>query len=156
MTAMASIKDRLKEDLTTAMRARDEVTTSTLRMVLTAVTTAEVAGTEAIVLSDADVVGVLRSEAKKRAEAAEIYANASRPEKAATERAELAVIERYLPAAMDDEALGAVVAEEVAAAAASGSIGPKAMGLVVKAVKARVGDQADGGRIASAVKAALA
>lgn len=125
-------------------------------MVLTAVTTAEVAGTEAVVLSDVDVVAVLRAEAKKRAEAADIYEQNARPEKAAIERAELEVIARYLPAAMDDGALAAVVTEEVATATAAGVTGPKAMGVVVKAVKARVGDQADGARIAAAVKAALA
>lgn len=156
MAGMATLKEQLQHDLTEAMRARDERTTSTLRMVLTALTTAEVAGDSAVVLSDAQVVGVLRSEAKKRTEAAEIYDGAGRAEKAALERAELAVIERYLPAALDDATLGAVVAEEVAAAAAAGATGPKAMGTVVKAVKARLGDQADGSRIAAAVKAALA
>jgi uncharacterized protein YqeY len=98
---------------------------------------------------------VLRSEAKKRVEAAEIYENAGRQELAAQERAELAVIEGYLPAAMDDDALAAVVAEEVAAAEAAGPTGGRAVGEVVRAVRARVGDAADGGRIAALVKASL-
>lgn len=152
---MAELKQQLQQDLTTSMRARDEVTISTLRMVLSAITNAEVAGAEAVTLSDDAVVAVLRSEAKKRAEAAEIYAGAGRVEKAEGERAELAVIERYLPAAMDDSALAAIVAEEVASAEAAGATGPKAMGVVVKAVRSRVGEQADGSRIAALVKAAL-
>lgn len=153
--AQESVKARLQADLTVAMKARDEVTTSTIRMVLSAVTNAEVAGDQAIELSDEQVVAVLRSEAKKRAEAAEVYEQAGRPESAAKERSELGVIERYLPAAMGDDELAAIVDEAVAAAAAAGATGPKAMGQVIKAVRDRAGDGADGGRIAAMVKARL-
>lgn len=146
---------RLRADLAAAMKARDQVTTSTLRMVLAAVQVASVAGSEAVELDDSAITVVLRSEAKKRAEAAEAFDGAGRADRAAAERAELAVIEGYLPAAMDDATLGAIVAEEVAAASASGATGPKAMGQVIAAVRNRVGDGADGGRIAAAVKAAL-
>jgi uncharacterized protein YqeY len=90
-----------------------------------------------------------------RAEAAEVYAGAGREARAAAERAELAVLERYLPAAMDDDELAAIVAEEVAAAAAGGVTGPRAMGQVVKAVRERVGSRADGARIAVLVKSSL-
>lgn len=138
------------------MRARDEVTTATLRMALAAITTASVAGAEAVELTDDQVVGVLRGEAKKRAEAADIYRDAGRAGAAASERAELAVLERYLPAALDEAALREIVAAEVAAAAAAGAAGPKAMGQVVKAVRARAGAGADGAAIAALVKAALA
>jgi len=134
---------------------RDDTARETLRMVLSAISNAEVAGDEAVVLSDDQVTAVLRGEAKKRAEAAQIYADAGRGESADKERAELAVIERYLPAAMSDDALAAVVAEEVAKAAASGASGGKAMGQVVKAVRERVGASVDGGAIAAKVKAAL-
>lgn len=150
-----SLKDDLKTDLTAAMKARDEVAVSTLRMVLAAVTTAEVAGDEAVTLDDAEVTKVLQAEAKKRAEAAQIYADAGRAEAADKERSELAVIERYLPAAMSDEELNAIIGEEVARAAAGGATGGKAMGAVVKAVRERAGANADGSRIAAAVKAAL-
>lgn len=152
---MASLKDTLKSDLTTAMKAGDETGRSTLRMALAAVTNAEVAGNEAVELSDEQVMAVLQAEAKKRSEAAEIYAQAGRTEAAQKEQAELAVLERYLPAAMSDNEIAAVVAEEVAAAAAAGNAGPKAMGLVVKAVRARVGAGADGSVVANLVKAAL-
>lgn len=154
-TPQESVKARLQQDLTAAMKARDEVTTSTIRMVRSAITNAEVAGAEAIELSDEQVIAVLQSEAKKRVEAAEVYEQAGRAESAAKERAELAVIERYLPAAMDDAQLEAIVDEAIADAAASGASGPKAMGQVIKAVRERAGASADGGRIAALVKARL-
>ena len=150
-----SLKDTIKADLTASMKARDETTTSTLRMVLAAITNAEVAGDEAITLNDNQTIGVLQAEAKKRSEAAQIYADAGRNEAAAKERTELSIIERYLPAAMSDDELDAIIAEEVAKAKAAGAEGGKAMGLVVKAVRERAGSGADGARIASAVKAAL-
>ena len=153
---MASLKDTLKLDLTVAMKSGDEVGRSTLRMALSAITNAEVAGDEAVELSDDQVIAVLQAEAKKRAEAAEIYAGAGRAEAEQKERAELAVLEKYLPAAMSEAEIAAVVAEEVAAAAAAGNAGPKAMGLVVKAVRSRVGSSADGSLVAQLVKAALA
>ncbi len=152
---MTSIKEQLKVDLTAAMRSRQEVVTSTLRMVLAAVMNAEVAGDSAKVLSDEQVLEVLRAELKKRVESAEIYEGAGRTEAALSERAEAAIVERYLPAAMADDELGAIVAEEVANAVASGATGGKAMGAVVKAVRARVGARADGAKIASLVKDAL-
>lgn len=152
---MSALKDRLQHDLTTAMKARDEVATSTPRMALAAITNAEVAGDAAVELSDDQVLAVLQAEAKKRSEAAEVYASAVRDVQAAAERAELAVLERYLPAAMGDDELAAIVADEVAAAAARGVTGPKAMGQVVKAVRERVGSRADGARIAALVKGAL-
>ena len=153
---MATLKDTLKSDLTAAMKSGDETGRSTLRMALSAITNAEVAGDEAVELSDDQVVAVLQAEAKKRAEAAEIYAGAGRAEAEKKERAELAVLERYLPAAMSADEIAAVVAEEVAAAAQAGNTGPKAMGAVVKAVRSRVGSSADGSLVAQLVKAALA
>lgn len=153
---MASLKDTLKSDLTVAMKSGDEVGRSTLRMALSAITNAEVAGDEAVELSDDQVIAVLQAEAKKRAEAAEIYAGAGRAEAEQKERAELAVLEKYLPAAMSEAEIASIVAEEVAAAAEAGNSGPKAMGLVVKAVRSRVGSSADGSLVAQLVKAALA
>ena len=148
--------EQLRTDLNTAMKDRDQLTTSTIRMVLSAVQVASVAGDEAAELTDAEITAVLRSEAKRRNEAAELYENAGRAEQAASERNELAVIESYLPAAMDDGTLQGIVDEEIAVAREAGAEGPKAMGQVIKAVKDRVGDGADGGRIAGVVKASLA
>ncbi len=148
-----SVKGRLKADLTTSMKARDEVTTSTLRMVLSALTNAEVAGERAVELTDEQAIGVLRSEAKKRVEAAEVYEQNGRAEASAKERAELAVIERYLPAAIGDDQLSAIVEQAVAEARAVGGV--VTIGSVIKAVRDRAGGSADGGRIAALVKAAL-
>jgi len=152
---MSSLKETLKEDLTAAMKARDEATVSTLRMVIAAVMNAEVAGNEAVVLSDEQVMAVLLAEGKKRTEAAQIYADNDRAEAAAKERSEYAIIERYLPAAMSDDELNTIVQEEAAKAASAGATGGKAMGVVVKAVRDRVGTGADGSRVSAAVKIAL-
>lgn len=154
-TSKTTVKETLKADLTTSMKARAEVTTSTLRMLLSALTNAEVAGDTAVELTDQQALAVLRSEAKKRVEAAEVYEQNDRAAAGVKERAELTVIERYLPAAISDDQLSALVDEEVAAALASGAEGPKAMGGVIKAVRERAGVSADGGRIAALVKAAL-
>ncbi len=154
---MASrLLEQLRTDLNAAMKNRDQVATSTIRMILSAVQVASVAGDEAVELSDAEITAVLRSEAKRRVEAAELYEQAGRAEQASAEQSQLAVIESYLPAAMDDGALQAIVNEEIAAASEAGVEGPKAMGQVIKAVKDRAGDGADGGRIAALVKASLA
>jgi uncharacterized protein len=150
-----SVTSRLQTDLTAAMKARDAATTSTLRMLRAAIMNAEVAGDTAVELTDEQAIAVLQSEAKKRAESAQVYEDAGRAEQAAKERAELEVIERYLPAAMSDEELVAIVDEEVANAAASGAQGGKAMGQVIKAVRERAGAAADGARIAALVKSKL-
>jgi hypothetical protein len=150
-----TIKQRLQADLTTAMKARDEIATSTIRMLRSAITNAEVAGESAVELTDDQAIAVLQSEAKKRVESAEVYEQNGRAESAAKERAELVVIERYLPAAMSDAELEAIVDEEVAAAAASGAEGGRAMGQVIKAVRERAGASADGTRIAALVKSKL-
>jgi len=150
---MSELKSTLQSDLTTAIKSRDEVSAATLRMALTAVKNEAVSGTEARELSDADVVAVLGREAKKRREAATAYDEVQRPELAARERAELAVLEGYLPAQLGDDELAALVAEAVAE---TGADSPKQMGQVMKVLTPRIAGRADGGRVAAAVKAALA
>ena len=152
---MTSMKDRLQGDLTTAMKARDEVGSSTLRMVLTAITNEEVSGKSARVLTDEDVVTVLGREAKKRKEAAEAYDAANRPELAARERAELVVIEGYLPEQLGEDEVRAIVEAAVAEVAAGGATGGAAMGQVMKIVHPQVKGKADGGQVAAMVKSAL-
>lgn len=137
------------------MKAGNEIAKSTLRMALSAITNAEVAGDAAVELSDDQVIQVLQSEMKKRSESAEVYEQAGRTEAAAKERAEAEVLAHYLPAALSDDELLVVVNEEVAVAAASGAEGMRAMGAVVKAVRQRVGSSADGAKIADLVKQAL-
>jgi len=150
---MSALKDRLQSDLTTAMKARDELRSATIRMVLTAIRTEEVAGKTARELDDADVVTVLGREAKKRREAAEAFDQGGRPERAERERAEGEVIGEYLPAQLGDDELRDLVA---AAIAETGAAGPQAMGQVMRVVSPKTAGQAEGGRVAAEVKKQLA
>ncbi len=154
MACMSALKDRLRSDLTDSMKARDEVRSSTLRMVLTAITNAEVAGKEARELSDEDVLGVLTSEGKKRREAAEAFADAGRDEQAAKERAELAVIADYLPEQLTVEEIAALVADAVAETGAAEE-GMRAMGKVMGVLNPKVKGRADGGAVAAEVRKQL-
>jgi len=153
---MTNLKEQIHIDLTAAIRAKDSLTSGTLRMVLSAITNEEVSGKEARVLDDQDMITVLNREAKKRKEAATAYDDAKRPELADKERAELEIIQAYLPAALSDEDLTKIISDAVATVAASGSTGPSAMGAVMKIVSPQVSGRADGGAVAAAVKSALA
>ncbi|MGX4738315.1 GatB/YqeY domain-containing protein [Kitasatospora griseola] len=150
---MTTLKEQLHEDLTAAIKARDELRSSTLRLTLASVTSAEVAGKQKRELSDAEVLQVIGKEAKKRREAAEAFEGAGRTEQAARERAEGELLDAYLPKQLTDEELAAIVA---AAVAESGASGPQGMGVVMKLVRLKVEGKAEGGRVAAAVKAALA
>jgi hypothetical protein len=150
---MAGLKDRMQADLTAAMKSRDELRSATLRMLLTAVRTEEVAGKTARSLDDAEVVTVLTREAKKRREAAEAFDAGGRPDRAERERAEGEVIAGYLPAQLGDDELRDLVA---AAIAETGAAGPSAMGQVMKVVTPRTAGRAEGGRVASEVRRQLA
>lgn len=149
---MSDLKERLRADLTTAMKARDELRTATLRMALSAVSAEEVAGKEARQLGDDEVQAVLRREAKKRREAAEAFGSAGRAEQAARERAEGEILAGYLPAQLDDADLAALVADAVTT---SGASGMKDMGRVMGVVQAAVAGRADGGRVAAEVRRQL-
>lgn len=150
-----SVKTRMQTALTAAMKARDEVALSALRQALSAIAVAETAGAEQVVLDDAQVLAVVAVEVRKHHETADAFVTAGRPEKVERERAEAAVLEAYLPAALSEEELDAIIAGEIAAAAAEGATGMKAMGKVVSAVRAKAGPTADGAAIATKVKAAL-
>ncbi len=152
MRPMAALKDRLRGDLTAAMKARDKVTVRTLRMALTSVTKEEVAGSAARELSDGEVLAVLTREAKRRREAADAFAAAGRDEQAAAERAEGAVLDAYLPAQLTDAELGELVA---AAVEETGASGPRAMGQVMKVLTPRVAGRAEGARVAAEVRRRL-
>lgn len=147
-----TLKEQLQTDLTAAIKGRDELRSATLRMALTAITTEEVAGKQARVLSDDDVVAVLTREAKKRREAAEAFDNAGRSELANRERAEGEVLATYLPAQLTDDELSELVR---AAVAESGASDPKAMGQVMKLLQPQVAGRADGGRVAAEVRRQL-
>ena len=154
MARMSSLKDKLRTDLTAAMKARDEVRASTLRMVLTAVTNAEVAGTQARELSDDEVVGVLSSEAKKRREAATAFDDGGRAEMADKERAEAAVLADYLPEQLTAEEITALVSDAIASTGSAGQ-GMRAMGAVMSAVQPLVRGRAEGGAVAAEVRRQL-
>jgi uncharacterized protein len=149
---MSTFKSRLQSDLTEAIRSRDELVSSTLRLALSAIAYEEVAGKQARELSDDEVLKVVVREAKKRREAAEAFETGGRTESAARERAEGEVLAAYLPAQLSDDELKVIVADAIATTGASG---PQAMGQVMKVVRPKVGDQAEGGRIAAEIKAQL-
>ncbi|KOV60254.1 glutamyl-tRNA amidotransferase [Streptomyces sp. NRRL WC-3618] len=153
---MTTLKSKLREDLNTAIRARDELRSSTLRLTLTAITQEEVSGTEKRELSDEEVTKVITREAKKRREAAEAFAQGDRPEQAAREKAEGEILATYLPKQLDDDELNRIVAQAVEEAKAAGAEGPRAMGQVMKIVNPKVAGLAEGGRVAAAVKKLLA
>ena len=155
---MAELKDRLIADRDEARKARDEVVKNTLIMALTAITTEEKAGDVARELSDDEVLKVLTREVAKRKDSAQAYTDGKRPELAEKELAEAAVLQAYLPAALTEAELDTLVAEEVAAAAATLGEAPtmKQMGLVIKAVNGRAQGRAEGAVVAAKVRAALA
>jgi uncharacterized protein len=155
MADMSDLKDRLRADLTTAIKARDEVRSSTLRMVLTAITNAEVAGKEARELSDDDIIGVLSTEAKKRREAATAFADGGRTQMAEKETAEAAVIADYLPAQLSEEEIAGLVTAAIEQTGAADE-GMKAMGRVMGVVQPQVKGRADGGAVAAEVRRQLA
>ncbi|MEY4174367.1 MAG: hypothetical protein RI900_1532 [Actinomycetota bacterium] len=152
----ASVKQQMQSALQAAMKARDEVVLSALRQTLAAVSVAETAGTQVVELTDDQVLAVVAVEVRKHHETADAFVVAGRPEKVERERAEAAVLEAYLPASLGDDELAALIDLEVAAAAADGAAGMKAMGRVVAAVRAKAGPTADGAKIAALVKSALA
>lgn len=152
---MSALKDRLRTDLTASIKARDEIRSSTLRMVLTAITNAEVAGKEHKELTDDDILGVLTSESKKRREAATAFDDGDRPAMADKERAEAAVIADYLPEQLSPEEVAAIVTAAVEQTGAAGE-GMKAMGKVMGLVQPQVKGRADGGAVAAEVRRQLA
>ncbi|KGN41269.1 GatB/YqeY domain-containing protein [Knoellia aerolata] len=149
----STVKTTLRSDLHDAIRSQDKVRSGTLRMTLTAITNAEVAGTEAKELTDDEVLKVIAKEAKKRKEASVAYVGAGRAELAAIEDAELAVLEAYLPQQLGDDDLERIVR---AAVASTGATGMAQMGQVMKASQGEIAGRADGGRVAAIVRKVLA
>ena len=146
------LKERLKSDLTEAIRARNEVRAGTIRMVLTSITNEEVSGKEARVLTDAEIITVLSREAKKRREAAEAYDSAGSKERGDRERAEGLVIAEYLPSQLSESELQEMIK---AAIVETGASGPSGMGQVMKVLSPKIAGRADGSKVSAAVKAAL-
>lgn len=146
------LKEKLQGDLTEAIRSRDEMSSGTIRMILTAITNEEVSGKSARVLTDAEIITVLSREAKKRREAAEAYKDAGREDRAAAELEEGKVISRYLPEQLSEDDIKKIIADAISETGASG---PSGMGLVMKSIQPKIAGRADGGLVSSLVKAAL-
>ncbi len=149
---MTTLKDRLESDLHTAMKSRDELVTSTLRMALTAVRNEEVAGKAARALSDDEVLAVLIRETKKRREAATAFTDAGRVEQAERERAEEGVLSTYLPVQLSDDDIAAVVSQALVGVEATGR---QALGVAMKAAQTAIAGRAEGGRVAAEVRRQL-
>jgi len=147
------LKEKLQSDLTDAIRARDEVKSGTVRMLLAAITTEEVAGKAARVLNDAEIITVLSREAKKRREAVEAYTQAKRDDLANKEKAEAAVIALYLPEQLSEDQIKQMITEAIAKTNAAG---PAGMGLVMKELQPKIAGKADGGLVSTLVKNAVA
>ena len=147
------LKEKLQADLTDAIRSRNEVVSSTVRMLLAAITNEEVAGKAAKVLTDAEIITVLSREAKKRREAVEAYTQAKRDDLAGKEKAEAAVIANYLPEQLSEGEIKKLIADAIAETDAKG---PAGMGLVMKVLQPKIAGKADGGVVSGLVKAALA
>lgn len=145
--------EQIRTDLNVATKARDAVRQRTLRSVIAAVQEAQVSGDEATELDDDGVMGVVKAQVKRRIDAAEAFDSGNAADRAAAERAEQAILEEYLPAALSDDELGAIVT----AVMTSNGFSEKAdMGKAMKAVNAEVAGRADGRRVADLVKSRLA
>ena len=148
-----SLKEKLQSDLTESMRNRDEIRSSTLRMILTAIKNEEVSGKEARDLSDAELITVLSRESKKRREAAEAFDQAGAKDRADTERAEGLIIAEYLPKQLSEAEVKDLIASAIKE---TGANSPAQMGLVMKSLQPKIAGKADGALVSSLVKAALA
>ena len=146
------LKETLQSDLTEAIRSRDEMSSGTIRMVLSAITNEEVSGKSARVLTDAEIITVLSREAKKRREAAEAFAEAGRADRATAEIEEGKVIARYLPEQLSEADLKRMIADAIAE---TGATGPSGMGQVMKLIQPKIAGKADGGLVSTLVKAGL-
>jgi uncharacterized protein YqeY len=146
------LKEKLQSDLTDAIRSRAEVKSGTIRMLLAAITTEEVSGKSARVLTDAEIITVLSREAKKRREAVEAYVAAKRSDLADKEKAEGDVIAEYLPAQLSEDEIKKMIADAITE---TGAAGPAGMGLVMKVLSPKIAGKADGGLVSGLVKAAL-
>lgn len=147
---MVTIKDRIREDMKTAMRSHDAASLSTIRLLLAAIKQREV--DEQIDADDAIVLQVIAKMVKQRRDSVEQYVSGGRQDLADKEAAEIKVLEGYLPKGLSDEEVNAVID---AAIAEVGQTGMAAMGKVMGLVKAKVAGRADLGKVSALVKARL-
>ena len=148
-----SLKEKLQTDLTSSMRNRDEVRSSTIRMILTSIKNEEVSGKEVRELNESELITVLSREAKKRREAAEAFDQAGAKDRAETERAEGAIIAEYLPKQLTEDEVKELIESAIKE---TGANSPAQMGLVMKNLQPKIAGKADGALVSSLVKASLA
>jgi uncharacterized protein YqeY len=145
-----SLKATIVDDMKAAMRARETARLSTIRLLLAAIKQREV--DERIELTDADVLAVIDKMIKQRRDSVTQFEAGKREDLVAAERAEIAVLEAYLPARLSDAEVDAMIAEAIAA---TGATGISAMGKVMAAVKPKVAGRADMGAVSARIKAKL-
>jgi len=145
-----TLKARITEDMKDAMRAKDAARLSTVRLLLAAIKQREV--DERVELADADVLGVIEKMVKQRRESIAQFEAGQRPDLAAIERAEVVVLQGYLPAPLTDAEVDALIAEAIGATGATGIAG---MGKVMAAVKPKLAGRADMGAVSAKIKARL-
>ncbi len=146
-----SLRERVTEDVKAAMKAREAERLGTLRLLTAAMKQREV--DERITLDDAGVIGVIERMLKQRKDSVAQYEQAGRQDLADVEKREMAILQSYLPQQLTDAELGAIVAEAVAAA---GATGPSDMGKVMAVVRPKIAGRADMGKVSALVKARLA
>ena len=146
-----SLKSRVIEDMKTAMRAKDAPRLSTIRMLLAAIKQREV--DERIELTDADVLAIIDKMMKQRRDSIAQFEAGKRDDLAAAERAEIAVLEGYMPARLSDAEIDALIGDAIAA---SGASGLAAMGKVMTLLKPKLAGRADMGAVSARIKAKLA
>jgi uncharacterized protein YqeY len=145
-----SLKEKITEDMKTAMRAKESARLSTIRLLLSAMKQKEV--DERVELTDADVLAIIEKMLKQRRESIAQFEKASRTDLADNEKAEIAVLSAYLPAQMSEAEVGEAIA---AAITESGAAGPKDMGKVMGLLKAKLAGRTDMGKLSGLVKAKL-
>jgi uncharacterized protein YqeY len=150
MSSSTSLKDRITEDMKTAMRAGDKERLGTIRMLQAAIKQREV--DERITLDDAQVLAVIEKMVKQRKESVAQFEQGGREDLAAKEKAEIAQLQAYLPEQLSEAEVDALVREAIASTSAS-SI--KDMGKVMGVVKAKAAGRADMGAVSARIKAAL-
>jgi uncharacterized protein YqeY len=148
-----TLKDRVTADMKDAMRARESARLSTLRLLLAAIKQREVDERKALV--DSEIVGVIDKMVRQRRESIAQFDAGNRPDLASVERAEIAILETYLPQALTDAEVDAAVEDALQAARAAGATGPALMGKVMGALKPKLAGRADMAQVSAKVKSRI-
>ena len=148
-----TLKARITEDMKNAMRAREATRLSTIRMLLAAMKQREV--DERIELADADVIAIIDKMIKQRRESVVQFDAGKRPDLAAAERAEIELLQAYMPQPLSEAEIEALISDAVADAAQAGAVGMAAMGKVMAAIRPQLAGRADMGLVSAKVKTRL-